>query len=97
MIYNRLINIVEVFDRPLAKSGDVEKGKMAERLHIFQKASMIAEVRKRGTTVKYWHDYIAVFSGSYIYFYPAEDAKLIQDLSLHFNVENSNCDAPRPS
>jgi hypothetical protein len=35
MIYNRLINIVECFDRPLAKSGDVEKGKMAERLHIF--------------------------------------------------------------
>ena len=35
MIYNRLINIVECFDRPLAKSGDVEKGKMAERLNIF--------------------------------------------------------------
>ena len=59
---------------------------------------MITEVRKRGTTVKYWHDYIAVFSGSYIYFYPSDDKELIQELSLHFNVANSNSSkAPRAS
>lgn len=70
LIYCHLLNIVDVFVRPQAASGDEAKLKYNERLHIFENARRISLVRKRGNTLHYWYDYIAVFSGSYIYFYP---------------------------
>ena len=30
-------------------------------------------VRKRGNNLHYWYDYVAIFCGSYIYFYPISD------------------------
>lgn len=44
-------------------------------------------VRKKGSTLKYWYDYVAVFSGSYIYFYPASDSAIIQSI-LRFYEQN---------
>ena len=78
--YVHLINITDVFSRPLAKSGDREKMKIDERKYIFQNVRKIDFVRKKGSTLKYWYDYVAVFSGSYIYFYPASDSGMIQNI-----------------
>ena len=72
LIYLHFFNIVDVFSRPLAKSGDEEKLKQDERKHIFKNAKKIDIIKKKGDTLKYWYNYIAVFSGSYIYFYPVE-------------------------
>jgi hypothetical protein len=46
-------------------------------------------VKKKGNTLKYWYEYVAVFSGSYIYFYSIEDSKTIYEITNHFkNTEN---------
>jgi hypothetical protein len=64
----------------LAKSGDQSRLKEDERKYIFQNIKKVALVKKKGNTLKYWYDYIAVFSGSYIYFYPAQDYNLIENI-----------------
>ena len=50
---------------------------MKERITILKNADLIQTVKKKGNTLSYWYSYTAVFSGSYIYFYSAEDADLI--------------------
>ena len=77
LIYCHLLNIVDVFVRPQAASGDEAKLRYNERRHIFDNARRISLVRKRGNTLHYWYDYIAVFSGSYIYFYPPNSQQLL--------------------
>ena len=53
-------------------SADEEKRQLADRKRIFKKASRVEKVRRNGGTLRYWRDYMAVVSGWYIYFYPAE-------------------------
>lgn len=72
LTYVHLLNIVDVFKRPLAQSGDAFKLKQNERKHIFKNATKVELVRKKGTTLRYWYDCVAVLSGSYIYFYPPD-------------------------
>lgn len=81
LTYIHLLNIVDVFKRPLAKSGDAFKLKQNERRHIFVNATKIEPVRKKGTTLRYWYDYVAVLSGSYIYFYPSDKFEAIQEIT----------------
>ena len=52
---------------------------MKERLKIFKNASLMGIVKKKGNTLKYWYDYVAVLSNSYIYFYPIEDLEAITE------------------
>ena len=70
LTYCHLLNMVDVFVRPQADSGDETKLKYNERQHIFENAMKMDFVRKRGNNLHYWYDYVAVASGSYIYFYP---------------------------
>ena len=72
LIYLHVLNVVECFSRPLASSGDAFKLKQGERKHIFKNAAKIELVKKKGNTLRFWHDYVAVLSGSYIYFYSAD-------------------------
>ena len=44
-------------------------------------------MRKKGNTLKYWYDYVAVFSGSNIYFYPVEHSDLIQEVSKYYKKQ----------
>ena len=58
---------------------------MKERLKIFKNASMMGIVKKKGNTLKYWYNYVAVLSNSYIYFYPIEDLEAINEALDYFN------------
>ena len=58
---------------------------MKERLKIFKNASLIGLVKKKGNTLKYWYNYVAVLSNSYIYFYPIEDKEVINEAMIYFN------------
>jgi hypothetical protein len=40
-------------------------------------------VKKKGSAIKYWYKYLAVFSGSYIYFFNVDDATAIQEIVEH--------------
>jgi hypothetical protein len=82
--YVHLLNISDIFNRPTVRMGDLEKLQQNERKNIFQNASRIDFVRKKGNTLKYWYEYIAVFSGSYIYFYPADQLKTIEKISKYY-------------
>lgn len=87
LIYCHLVNMSEVFSRPLASSGDAQKLKHNERKHIFQEATRYEMVRKKGNTIRWWYDYIAVFSGSYIYFFPWEDRAVIEEIMEFYRLE----------
>jgi hypothetical protein len=80
LIYAHLINIAEIFLRPLAKSGDVQKLKENENQHILKHATKVCFVKKKGTTLRFWYEYIAVFSGSQIYFYSKDKKMVIQEV-----------------
>ena len=58
---------------------------MKERLKIFKNASLIGLVKKKGNTLKYWYNHVAVLSNSYIYFYPIEDKDVINEAMIYFN------------
>jgi len=58
---------------------------MKERLKIFKNASLMGIVKKKGNTLKYWYNYVALLSNSYIYFYPIEDLEVIQEALEFFN------------
>ena len=100
LTFLHLINIVDCFSRPLASSGDAEKLKQNERKHIFKNARKLALVRKKGQTLKYWYDYVAVFSGSYIYFYPVSDQALIFQILRYYKktdiLGEDETDSPKP-
>jgi len=87
LTYNHLINIVEIFKRPLAKSGDADKLKNHERENIFLNAQQYCIVKKKGNTLKFWYEYVAVFSGSYIYFYPIEYYEAIKVVFKFFKKD----------
>jgi hypothetical protein len=71
--YLHLVNIGTCFRRQETESEDAGKAKMKERIEIFKNATVYYFVNKRGSTWQYWYQYVAVFSGSYIYFYAIED------------------------
>lgn len=82
--YLHLVNINKCFARPNVDSGDSEKGRMLERQNIFKNATMVDIVKKKGNTLKYWYKYVAVLSGSYIYFYNFEDYQIIAEVVAYF-------------
>ena len=67
---------------------------MKERLKIFKNAALVAIVKKKGNTpLKYWHNYVAILSNSYIYFYPVKESDLINEAMLYFHKDwGSNAD-----
>ena len=87
LIFNHLVNIAAIFKRPLASSGDVQQLKHNERKHIFQEATRFEIVRKKGNTIRFWYEYIAVFSGSYIYFYPRDDHAVIEEIMDFYHLQ----------
>lgn len=54
-----------------------------------QHAAKIELVRKKGSTLGHWYGCVAVFSGSYIYFYPAEKFLVIQEVAAALQREKS--------
>ena len=90
LAYVHLLNIYYVFSRPLAKSGDLQKLRKSERQHIFKNATKINVVRKKGDTLKYWYNYVAVFSGSKIYFYPLREYQNIKEIYRYFCRASNN-------
>lgn len=86
LIFNHLVNISTIFKRPLASSGDEQQLKHNERKHIFQEATKFEIVRKKGNTIRFWYEYIAVFSGSYIYFYPRDDHAVIEEIIEFYHL-----------
>lgn len=61
---------------------------MKERIEIFRNATDLYFVNKRGTTLQYWYQYVAVFSGSYIYFYAIEDSKSVYSALNFFKMKS---------
>ena len=43
-----------------------------EQRHIFDKAKFASVVKKKANTLRIWYGYLAVLSGSYLYFYALE-------------------------
>lgn len=84
--YLHLVNIGACFRRPEAESEEAGQAKMKERIEIFKNASLVKVVNKRGSTLHYWYQYVAVFSGSYLYFYPIEDTKAVQGAVSFFKM-----------
>jgi hypothetical protein len=50
---------------------------------------MIDVVKKKGNTLKYWYKYVAVLSGSYIYFYNYDDFQIIEEVVAYFQQGQS--------
>jgi len=46
-------------------------------------------VKKKGNTLKYWYKYVAVLSGSYIYFYNYDDDQIIEEVVAYFQQGQS--------
>ena len=94
LTYVHLLNVVDIFKRPLAQSGDAFKLKQNERKHILKHATKVELVRKKGSTLRYWYDCVAVLSGSYVYFYPPEKFYiikfLVETLRGSFGLKRSN-------
>jgi hypothetical protein len=91
--YLHLVNINKCFARPNVDSRDSEKGRMLERQNIFKNATMVDIVKKKGNTLKYWYKYVAILSGSYIYFYNFEDYQIIAEVVAYFQ-QASQADEP---
>ena len=47
-------------------------------------------VHKQGEAAQPWQKYVAVLSGTYIYFYSIEDMSLIEEVVLFFKGQTSN-------
>jgi hypothetical protein len=75
-----LANINKCFSSSEHNSPDSVRGKILERQNIFKNATMVDIVKKKGNTLKYWYKYVAVLSGSYIYFYNYEDYQIIREV-----------------
>jgi hypothetical protein len=50
---------------------------------------MVDVVKKKGNTLKYWYKYVAVLSGSYIYFYNYDDDQIIEEVVAYFQQGQS--------
>ena len=50
---------------------------------------MVDVVKKKGNTLKYWYKYVAVLSGSYIYFYNYDDYQIIEEVVAYFQQGQS--------
>ena len=52
---------------------------MKEKIRILRNAQVVYRVKKKGGALSYWDSFVAVLSGSYIYFYSPDDAELLKD------------------
>ena len=72
--YRHLVNISSCFKSQLdADSTFYVDSRAKENKDIIKEAQLIIPVKKKGSTFQYWYQYVAVLSGSYIYFYPYKD------------------------
>ena len=80
--YVNLVNISKCFKQ--IDTDNSARSKAAETKAIFEDAVLTEGVKKKGNTLRHWFPYIAVFSGSYIYFYGVEHADLVSDAMNYF-------------
>ena len=84
LVYNYVFNIASCFFRPVAEAGDVAQLQVSEQRHIFRNIKSMTMCRKRANHLKVWYRYIAIVSGSYLYFYPInkKTLKLYEKLNV---------------
>ena len=72
--YRHLVNISSCFKSQLDPDSTFYVDSRAkENKDIIKEAQLIIPVKKKGSKFQYWYQYVAVLSGSYIYFYPYKD------------------------
>jgi len=84
--YVNLVNISHCFSRLDAADAST-RSKAFERRAIFSEAVLAEGVKKKGNTIRHWFTYVAVFSGSYVYFFDVEQAALIDEAMQYFGEE----------
>lgn len=93
--YVHLMNISKCLQVQGSRSKESEQGIVQERYRLFENAKSLDMIKMKSSTNLIWKPYLAVISGSYIYFFKIEDKDKVRNIMKFIQKQNLKKKLPK--
>jgi len=93
--YVHLMNISKCLQVQGSRSKESEQGIVQERYRLFENAKSLDMIKMKSSTNLIWKPYLAVISGSYIYFFKIEDKDNVRNIMKFIQKQNLKKKLPK--